>query len=139
MLRAGSLPLAIETGRHRRPETVPLQQRLCKLCHSGEIEDEFHFVMSCRLYDDLRDTMFESFLKSDIGFCDFDEHAKFLYIMQHANYLTLNCILRCIRGGPFSVFNSYSINAICLILAGYYTECNCFSDQRLLFYYSIIM
>ena len=38
--RSGSFPLLIETGRYAK---VPLQNRICQLCNSNQIEDEMHF------------------------------------------------------------------------------------------------
>ena len=45
--RLSSHCLAIETGRHKK---VPLVQRFCKLCNSGDIEVEYHFMFKCQLY-----------------------------------------------------------------------------------------
>ena len=46
-LRLGILPLHIETGRYTNK---PLEERICTLCNSDEIEDEFHFLLKCDLY-----------------------------------------------------------------------------------------
>ena len=43
--------LLIEVGRHKG---LPVQQRLCKMCHLNIAEDEFHFLTKCTAYDDLR-------------------------------------------------------------------------------------
>ena len=43
-LRLGVLALHIETGRYHRPR-LPAEDRLCKICNSGEIEDETHFLL----------------------------------------------------------------------------------------------
>ena len=40
----------VETGRHRG---VIYEQRLCILCDKHEIEDEFHFVFSYPLYNQI--------------------------------------------------------------------------------------
>ena len=42
--------LHIETGRHRN---INYEERLCILCNTNNIEDEFHFVIACRLYEEL--------------------------------------------------------------------------------------
>ena len=49
--RIGMLPLRVETGRYigENPE-----QRLCKICQGGQIEDEAHFLFNCDLYNVLR-------------------------------------------------------------------------------------
>ncbi len=39
----GILPLSIETGRWG---SIPLEDRICKMCHSLVVEDEYHFHFS---------------------------------------------------------------------------------------------
>ena len=43
-LRCGCLPLQIEKGRTIHPK-VALENRVCRLCNSGEIEDATHFII----------------------------------------------------------------------------------------------
>ncbi len=62
--RCGSFPLAIELGRYRRPMT-PLENRVCRVCNDGQVEDERHFLLHCSKYDDIRDKCFGQLL-SDI-------------------------------------------------------------------------
>ena len=50
-LRLSSHQLLIETGRHRGIER---QNRKCSLCTKNDIEDEFHFVLICPFYQQLR-------------------------------------------------------------------------------------
>jgi hypothetical protein len=56
MFRGGSSYLRIETGRWEghRGKPLPVEERVCKLCHDG-VEDEEHVLMKCSLYDDLRE------------------------------------------------------------------------------------
>ena len=52
--RVGSHDLKIECGRHRN---VPTCERLCKLCltlNMNYVEDEYHVIMQCPFYDELR-------------------------------------------------------------------------------------
>ena len=44
--------LAIETGRYTRPIKTPIENRKC--FHCGQIEDEFHMIFYCDLYNDER-------------------------------------------------------------------------------------
>lgn len=46
-LRCGVFPLEIERERYRRSH---VKRRLCKICKSGSIEDETHFVLNCLTY-----------------------------------------------------------------------------------------
>ena len=50
-LRLSSHILHIETGRHR---SIPRNERICTLCNIGDVEDEYHFVMICPLYKEIR-------------------------------------------------------------------------------------
>ena len=49
--RLGILPLHIETGRYTN---TPIDQRICKICDFGEIENEYHFIMTCPEYESAR-------------------------------------------------------------------------------------
>ena len=49
--RCGILPLRIETGRY---VNEPLDERLCTMCDAGQIESEIHFLLDCKLYDEIR-------------------------------------------------------------------------------------
>ncbi len=40
MLRCGTAPLRIETGSYER---LPVEQRVCEVCDSDNVEDEMHF------------------------------------------------------------------------------------------------
>ena len=51
-LRCGVLPLQIELGRFQR---IPIDQRICTQCDSGEVEDEMHFLMKYKKYRDRPD------------------------------------------------------------------------------------
>ena len=44
--------LRVETGRWERPK-LPREQRFCYICES-KIEDEFHVILECPIYNDLR-------------------------------------------------------------------------------------
>ena len=50
--RCGTLPLEIETGRMCRVDRL---ERLCKVCKSGEIEDEVHFLLICKPLQHIRE------------------------------------------------------------------------------------
>ena len=83
--RAGSLPLAIETGRFARPQ-IPLHERFCKYCTAGVVEDERHFLMQCELYNDLRCEMFH---KASLHIPEFNlmnDNDKFLQILKNQSF-----------------------------------------------------
>ena len=51
--RCVSHDLAIETGRHGLVN-LERSRRLCKFCNLQDIEDEYHFLLICPLYIELR-------------------------------------------------------------------------------------
>ena len=69
----------IETGRYKRPNEVPLKNRVCDLC--GTIDNEIHFVVQCKKFDEPRIKMFTKLKNIFVDFKDFDENEKFLFIM----------------------------------------------------------
>ena len=85
-LRLSILPLQIEIGRYYR---VPLEQRLCKLCNSNQIEDEFHLLCICNAYNNERIIYYREISRDNINFnqlCPFD---KFCFIL-NSNPITLS-------------------------------------------------
>ena len=50
-VRLGILQIAIETGRFK---SIPVEKRLFILCNTGKIEDEFHVLFECKVYELIR-------------------------------------------------------------------------------------
>ena len=50
-LRSGSLELELERGRYLN---IPREERLCKICNLGEVENELHFIFKCPMLSDIR-------------------------------------------------------------------------------------
>ena len=59
-LRICSHSLRIHTGRYDRLER---NVRLCQVCNSNEIEDEFHFMFKCTPYVQLRQTYIKRYYR----------------------------------------------------------------------------
>lgn len=51
-LRVSSHRLEIEMGRWAKPNKIPIQNRKCRTCDM--LEDEYHFILECSLYTELR-------------------------------------------------------------------------------------
>ena len=51
-LRLSSHRLAVETGRWNRQNITPYEERKCRSCNT--LEDEYHFVIECKDFADLR-------------------------------------------------------------------------------------
>ena len=52
-IRISSHNLRIESGRYGR-QRIERSDRVCTVCNSGEIEDEYHFILICPAYSDFR-------------------------------------------------------------------------------------
>ena len=79
-LRCGILPLAIEVGRFT---AVLEEKRLCSLCDLQDIENEYHFMFYCPLYDDLRVPLFEAMQRQpDLFWLDDGEKLEWLFRLE---------------------------------------------------------
>jgi len=72
--------LAIERGRYTTPPT-PAEKRLCKYCTMQTVEDEYHFLMTCGNYDQLRSDLTSKVLNSCEKFNLLTEQDQFIYMM----------------------------------------------------------
>ena len=54
--RLGTLPLELELGRFAN---LKIEDRICKLCNDGSIEDEIHFLFTCKTYARERKDFFD--------------------------------------------------------------------------------
>ena len=75
-LRCGVLPLEIETGRY---SNVKYDERLCKLCNKGKVENEEHFLLECELYEDLRSNVMQQALELDNDFSNLNNRNKLCF------------------------------------------------------------
>ena len=78
--------LHIETGRHN-VNKIERNQRTCKLC-PREIEDEFHFLMNCKIYEKKRKDFFENITVICPNFANLSEHDKLLYLLTGENEIS---------------------------------------------------
>ena len=76
--RAGSHTLEVERGRYTNPRT-PLHLRLCVICQ--EVEDEKHFLIHCKMYEDKRKMLFNKIGEINPIFNQLNSHQKFVYLM----------------------------------------------------------
>lgn len=73
--------LEIEKGRH---ENINRNERKCKYCTLNQIESEYHFLLVCPKYYDLRKRYFKPY------FCRWPTLQKFETLMSTTNIKTLN-------------------------------------------------
>ena len=74
-LRAGILPLHLETGRYRG---TPEEERVCVYCNM-DIENEFHFLFYCPLYHELRSRLFDKCENLDLLWLNDADRLKWLF------------------------------------------------------------
>ena len=75
--RSGILPIAIETGRF---SNVSLNNRLCVMCNSQQIEDEFHFLCECSKYQNERQKLYNKIITKYPDFMQLDDIDKFMLL-----------------------------------------------------------
>jgi hypothetical protein len=93
-LRAGVLPLAIETGRWRNKQR---KNRVCTLCSNGEVEDEIHFLFRCQIYQSERTLFFNRLTDIIENFEDLTMSEKLKIIMSE----------NCVKYTVLFVYNIY--------------------------------
>jgi len=77
-LRMSCHPLRIQTGRFSN-NRIAREERYCICCNSRDIEDEYHFIIICPCYTDIRKKYIKSYyLKRPSVF-------KFLSLMRTCN------------------------------------------------------
>ena len=74
--RLSSHDLAIERGRY---ENLNRSERICKLCNSKSVECEYHFLLVCPFYRELRQKYFRPY------YCHWPTINKFDDIMSKTN------------------------------------------------------
>ena len=82
--RAGTAPLALETGRY---QGMAVQERLCFHCNSlnrENVEDEKHVILACPLYITQRATLFTR-LEESIQEVSYSEEQEFKMILSDRN------------------------------------------------------
>jgi hypothetical protein len=79
--------LRVETGRWQHNPPLPRERRLCFFCRN-KLEDEYHFVMECPLYNELRKQLIPGYyIRRPSMF-------KFLNLLQTENKKLLNAVAK---------------------------------------------
>ena len=80
--------IRVETGRHERklnsngkPEKIPRCERLCKNCNTNSVEDEYHFLLICSLYNSNRNVFISKLFLMYPNLQSLDTHELFMSIM----------------------------------------------------------
>lgn len=86
-LRNGCLPLEIELGRY---QGLPVLERHCKLCKTGDTESELHFLFRCKELEEQRLAMYHK-LPEILSFAE--DIDKLKYLCEHP-YIMGNFIVK---------------------------------------------
>ena len=91
--RTGILPLEIETGRYvpifdknfflNRKRTA--NERICRLCSLNVIENEYHFLCVCPVYNSRRTILFQGIELKHVLFHTLSLSDKFIFVMKLPN------------------------------------------------------
>ena len=84
-LRTSSHDLAIETGRYTN---IDRQYRICQHCNMGTIEDEYHFVLICPKFRDLRTRFFSPY------YCRWPNLYKFTQLLSSESKKVINNVAK---------------------------------------------
>ena len=93
-LRVSSHKLNIEAGRHVRPY-IPSQQKVCLHCTTGELDDEFHFLLICHFHSEGRYSMLQE-IGNYLALQPRMDKDMFIRIMTSKNQSVLNALGKCI-------------------------------------------
>ena len=94
--RSGNRHLHIETGRHSLPK-IPANLRLCYFCQTNEVENELHFLFSCKRYDNLRSKLFNEITeKYTTLFKDLDTNSKIMFLFNSIDPVICRSMAACI-------------------------------------------
>ena len=78
--RLSSHDLEIERGRYTRPKT-PVEKRTCRFCQNNIVEDEIHFLLTCKKYNSLRSEMFNTVNNFVYGLSNLDSQTQFVRLL----------------------------------------------------------
>ena len=76
-LRLGTLDLEIEINRKHK---IPREERFCKLCETGEVENEVHFILNCPILSQCREPFLNMLTLKNKHFPQFSPDAKIKYL-----------------------------------------------------------
>jgi hypothetical protein len=98
-LRISAHKLRIETERFNNKHSyIPHEERFCQNCEINKTEDELHFIIECSKYQSLRDELFTKCVIYNKHFKDYNNDAKFIWLMSNENLRHLNSLGEFING-----------------------------------------
>ena len=83
-LRISAHDLMVEKGRYCYPK-VEFDKRYCRFC-PRQVENEYHFVFECKLYNTERNIMFNDILKIFPNFTCLDKSEQFIKLLSCTDF-----------------------------------------------------
>ncbi|KAL9977135.1 hypothetical protein ACROYT_G014508, partial [Oculina patagonica] len=94
-LRLGVHSLRIQTGKYENAGApTPVEERKCLVCKENHIEDEQHFLMYCKGYNDVRKELHFIVSQTDPRFVGLTDHEKIMYLLKLDNNATSRIIAK---------------------------------------------
>ena len=77
----GYVPIFDKNLKKNRKRTA--NERLCNLCRLNDIENEYHFLCVCPVYNSRRTILFEEIELKHVHFHTLSLSDKFIFVMKH--------------------------------------------------------
>ena len=52
----------------RQTISLKLEERVCSMCSSGEVEEEYHFLLQCNVFADIRADYINNIMRKNADF-----------------------------------------------------------------------
>jgi hypothetical protein len=92
-IRISAHPLMIEIGRYKNLET---EEWLWKLCITQKIEDKYHFLIDCPIYNNRRKICYQKISELCSNFNNMSDKSKFYYLFTNEDLSIINIFGKCI-------------------------------------------
>ena len=89
--RISTHKLEIEVGRYSRPPTKA-EERFCKICDTKNVEDEKHFLLECKIYDNIRNKFLTQIREKFPFISNLENLELFNWLMIFQNDFTCNLL-----------------------------------------------
>lgn len=90
-LRISAHTLMIESGRYAKKQYIQRSERICKKCNSSNVEDEFHFLLQCSIYNEERRKFLKHISCFNKYFCNLTdtEKCQWLFIQENIQIIEI--------------------------------------------------
>ncbi len=80
-----------------RSAKIPIEERLCTYCSNNDVETEYHILITCTKYSDLRSDLFNVAKDLIINFDELDSECKFITILESDETSLVQQLTKCIH------------------------------------------